>query len=111
MRKDIPYSNVAIVPAADHLLKHFTLNRNHNSESHATSVKVMALQKLLEGYPNRKYIVDCFTHGFDLNNQGNNNPLCSNNSALALSNIAAAEEKSAQEISLKFIAGPFIAPF
>ena len=84
VREDIPYTNVTTVPAADYLLKHFPLNGNHNSGSHATPVKVMALQKLLEGYPNKKYIVEGFTHAFELNYQGNNKPLCSNNSASVL---------------------------
>ena len=87
-----------------------TTTTSATSSAILTPVNKANLSELLEGYPDRNYIIDGLTNGFTLHFDGPQSPLASKNSPSIVANIQIARAKIQSELSLGRIAGPFKHP-
>lgn len=73
-------------------------------------VRVHRFKKLLDGFPQKDYLVNGFSEGFKIHFVGPNEPLMSRNSHTTRLNPTAVDDKLHEEISVGRIKGPFDSP-
>ncbi len=94
--------------------KHSTSLRKDRLPTHKPdlprSVDIRKLAPLLDGFPQKSYIIEGFTHGFRIHYEGDDEAVQSNNSQAALEHTAAVDEKLEEELTAARIRGPFDKP-
>ena len=94
----------------EHKAIDYSKNCNEPHTQVTTPIDTKKLAMLLGGFPQKDYIIDGFTNGFQIHFNGPEVAVQSRNSKSALENPAAVDEKLTEEIKAGRIKGPFSKP-